>query len=317
MRSAVSVIPGIAPLARFHFADYLELARPRIAVMILVTEAVGFVLASRGAPDVSRLAHTLLATLLLVAGASALNQVFEQRSDALMERTVNRPLPGNRLQPGVAALFGVCLAVCGLAYLTLLVRQPVSIMAAALAFVSYVFIYTPLKRTTTLNTLVGAIPGALPPLIGWAAVTNRVDAGAAVLFAILFLWQVTHFLAIAWIYREDYRRAGMQMLPVFDRSGKRTARCMAGHCVALLLVSVVPVVVGWAGPFYLMCAIVFGVEFLVSVLWFVDNRSISQAHEVLRTSLFYLPAVLLALVVEMIFRSALSARVSGEIQSTD
>jgi protoheme IX farnesyltransferase len=304
MRSAVSVIPSIAPLARFHFADCLELVRPRIAVMILLAEAAGFVLASRGAPDMSRLAHTLLGTLLVVAGASALNQVFEQHSDALMERTVNRPLPGNRLKPGAAALFGVCLAVCGLAYLALVVRQPVAVMTATLAFGSYVFIYTPLKRATTLNTLVGAIPGALPPVIGWAAVTNRVDPGAGMLFAILFLWQVPHFLAIAWIYRDDYRRAGMQVLPTIDRSGERTARCMTGHCVALLLVSVVPVVVGWAGPFYLMCAVVLGGEFLVSALWFFHNRSISRAREVLRTSLFYLPTVLLALVVDTTYGSA-------------
>src|SRR5437868_2268360 len=213
MKSTITVYPNALPLICFRFADYVELTRPRIAVLLLFTLAAGFGLASAGAPDLARLLHTLLGTALLVAGASALNQVFERHSDALMERTGNRPVPSGRLQPVAVLLFGVGLALAGLAYLVLTVRQPLAIMAAAFAFVSYVFLYTPLKRTTTLNTLVGAVPGAMPPVIGWTAVTNSFDPAAAILFAVVFLWQVPHFLAIAWIYRDDYARARFRMLP--------------------------------------------------------------------------------------------------------
>ena len=296
-------LPEALPLVRFRFVDYAELTRPRIAVLILFTVAAGFGLASPGKPDLARLLHTVFGTALLVAGASALNQLFELGSDALMERTANRPLPSSRLQPGAVLLFGVCLGLAGLAYLALTVRQPLTILAAAFAIASYVFLYTPLKRTSTLNTLVGAIPGAMPPVIGWTAVTNSFDPAAAVLFAVLFLWQVPHFLAIAWIYRDEYSRAGLRMLPVVDPSGVRTARCMAGSCLALLAVSLVPAALGWTSPFYLLFAAVLGIEYVTCVFWFLDTRSVEQARELLRMSLFYLPTLLTALLVEMMFKS--------------
>ncbi len=308
MRNTLTVCLDALPLVRFRFADYVELFRPRIALLILFTVAAGFGLASAGAPDLARLLHTVLGTALLVAGASALNQVFERHSDARMERTANRPLPSGRLQPPVVLLFGVTLGLVGVVYLALTVRQPLAIVAAAFAFASYVFLYTPLKRTTTLNTLVGAVPGAMPAVIGWTAVTNSFDPAAVVLFAVLFLWQVPHFLAIAWIYRDDYARAGLRMLPVQDPGGDRTARCMAGYCLALLLVSVLPSALNWAGPVYLLGATVLGGGFLATAFGFWRTRSVAQARRVLRVSLVYLPALLTVLLVEGLFKTLAGQR---------
>ena len=302
MKSTLTVGQDALPLVRFRFADYVELTRPRMAVLVLFTLAAGFGLASAGPVDLARLLHTVFGTALVVAGASALNQVFERHSDALMERTANRPVPSGRLQPATVLLFGGSLALAGLAYLALAVRQPLAVMAAAFAFASYVFLYTPLKPTTTLNTLVGAVPGAMPPVIGWTAVTNSFDPAVAVLFAVLFLWQVPHFLAIAWIYRHDYARAGLRMLPVLDPSGDRTARCMVGYCLALLLVSALPSALGWTGPMYLLGAAVLGGGFLASAFGFWRTRSAAQARRVLRASLVYLPALLTVLLAERVFK---------------
>jgi protoheme IX farnesyltransferase len=296
-----TVCPDTLALVRSRWADYVELTRPRLAVMVLFTVAAGFCLASAGAPDLARLLHTVFGTSLVVAGATALNQVLERHSDAQMERTRNRPLPSGRLRREEALLFGVGLALVGLAYLSLTVRQPLAIIAAGSAFASYVFLYTPLKRKTTLNTLVGAISGAMPPVIGWTAVTNSFDAVAAVLFAILFLWQVPHFLSIAWIYRDEYARAGLCMLPMVDPNGDRTARHMVGYCLALLLVSVIPSALGWAGWVYLLGAAILGVGFATRAIGFLHTRSVAQARRVMRASLVYLPALLAVLVVEGVF----------------
>jgi heme o synthase len=292
MKSAVAVPPDALPWVHCHIADYTELIRPRIAVMVLFTVAAGFGLASTGGLDPVRLLHTVIGTALVVAGASALNQFFERHSDALMERTANRPLPSGRLEPRPVLLFGSSLGLAGLVYLALTVRQPLTVFAAAFAFVSYVFFYTPLKRTTTLNTLVGAIPGALPPVIGWTAATGSFDPPAAVLFGVLYLWQVPHFLAIAWIHRDDYARAGLRMLPVEDPSGDQTSRCMVAHCMALVIVSLIPSVLGFAGSGYLFGAIMFGAWFTACALGFWRTRSKVQARRVLRASLIFLPALL-------------------------
>ena len=239
----------------------------------------------------------------MVAGATALNQVLERDNDAQMQRTRNRPLPSGRLRREEALRFGVGLALAGLAYLAMTVRQPLAVIAAGFAFFSYVFLYTPLKRKTTLNTLVGAVAGAMPPVIGWTAVTNSLDPAAAVLFAALFLWQVPHFLSIAWIYRDDYARAGLCMLPVLDPNGDRTAQHMVGYCLALFLVSVVPSALGWAGWVYLLGAAVLGIGFVSCAVGFLCHRSAVQARRVLRASLVYLPALLAVLVAEGVFNS--------------
>jgi protoheme IX farnesyltransferase len=220
-----------------------------------------------------------------------------------MRRTENRPLPAGRLQPVEVLLFGLCLGVAGVAYLAFTLKQPWTALLAAFTFVSYVWIYTPLKRLTPLNTLVGAIPGAMPPVLGWTAVHGFVGMDALVLFLIVFFWQVPHFLAIAWIYRDDYARAGLQMLPVVDRDGRLTSRHMLSYCVALLPASLAPGLFGLTGPIYLLGAVVLGLGFTVSVLGFTRNHTIPQARRVLRASLVYLPALLALWLVDGVCHS--------------
>jgi protoheme IX farnesyltransferase len=293
--SAVGLAP--LPLTRSRLADYLALTKPRVAVLVLFTVAAGAWLGKRGDLDLLLLAHTVCATALVAAGASALNQLLERHTDALMRRTENRPLPAGRLQPLEVLLFGLALGVGGLAYLALATRQPVAVLVAGFTFVCYAFLYTPLKRRTTLNTLIGAVPGAMPPVIGWTAVHGTLGVEAAVLFAVLFLWQVPHFLAIAWIYREDYGRAGLLMLPVVDPHGRATGRQMVGYCLALVLVSVVPVLAWQAGALYLGGALLLGALFLGCTLGFLRETTNGQARRVLRASLLYLPLLLALLLV--------------------
>ncbi|HVS36271.1 MAG TPA: heme o synthase [Gemmataceae bacterium] len=303
MKSTVAARSDAWPLIRSRCAVYLELTRPRIALLVLFTAAAGFCLASAGAPDLVRMLHTLIGTALVTGGASALNQVLERDGDARMGRTGNRPIPSGRLSPQGALLFGIGLALAGLAYLALAVRQPLTVLTAAFAFAGYVFLYTPLKPRTSLNTLVGAVAGATPPVIGWTAATNALDWPAFVLFAILFLWQVPHFLAIAWLHRDDYARGGFRMLPMLDPGGGRTACRMVGYGLALIPVSLAPCALGWAGAVYLVGAAVLGVGFLASTLCFLRTRSAAGARRVLRTSLLYLPALLAVLLADVTFQS--------------
>lgn len=298
MRSATTACAGPWTLTWGRLADYLELTKPRVAVLVLFTVAAGAWLAARHEPDLACLVHTLCGTALVAAGASALNQLLERHSDALMRRTENRPLPAGRLQPLEVLLFGLGLGAAGLVYLAVLVRQPLAVLVAAVTFASYVFLYTPLKRKTTLNTLVGAVPGALPPVIGWTAVGGPLGQEVAALFLILFVWQVPHFLAIAWIYRDDYARAGLCMLPVVDRHGRMTGRQMVCYCLALIPVSLAPVLVQRAGPVYLLGAVVLGIFFLHGAWVFWRLRSVAQARRVLRASLIYLPALFALLLFE-------------------
>jgi protoheme IX farnesyltransferase len=298
---ATTVCPQAAPLERTRVADYLELVRPRVAMLVLFTVAAG-ALAAGGATHLADVAHALLGTALVAAGASALNQLLERHSDALMRRTENRPLPNGRILPVEVLALGLGLAGGGILYLALALRQPLAALVAAFTFATYVFLYTPLKRRTSLNTLVGAVPGALPPVIGWTAVRGRIDPEAVALFLILFLWQVPHFLAIAWIYRDEYGRAGLCMLPVFDRDGTETGRQMVLYCLALIPASLVPVALGLSGPVYSAGAIVLGGGFLASTLRFARASSIGQARRVLRASLIYLPAVLALLLLDTLSR---------------
>jgi protoheme IX farnesyltransferase len=297
MNAGVTVLAKPESALRVRLADYLALTKPRMGVMILFTVAAGAWLASRGGPNPTVMFHTLLGTALVVAGASTLNQVLERSTDALMARTENRPLPSGRLVPAEAWIFGLVLAMAGLAYLTLMLSNRLAAFVAAFAFVSYVFVYTPLKKVTSLNTLVGAVPGALPPVIGWTAVTGAFDAGAAVLFLIVFLWQVPHFLAIARIYRDDYARAGLRMLPVVDRRGDMTSRQMVSYCLVLLPASLMPVLLGQAGMLYLGGAVLLGAGFLASAVGFLRERSVDRARRVLKASLVYLPALFTLLLV--------------------
>jgi protoheme IX farnesyltransferase len=286
------------PLVRSRVADYLALTKARVAVLVLFTVAVGFWLGARDKPaDLAMLLHTVLATGLVAAGASALNQLLERQTDALMRRTEGRPLPSGRLQPLEVLIFGLTLALGGLIYLAAAVRQPLSVLVAAFTCVTYVVLYTPLKRRTSLNTLVGAIPGALPPLIGWTASRGEAGPEALALVVVLFVWQVPHFLAIAWIYREDYARAGLCMLPGVDPSGRMTGRQMTIYSLTLIPVSLLPGLLGSAGPVYLIGAIALGLAFLASALGFLHDVSTDQARRVLKASLIYLPVLLALLLV--------------------
>jgi protoheme IX farnesyltransferase len=295
---AMQTPPTSLVLPRTRFADYLELTKPRIAVLVLFTVATGAMLAGGGAVHLPALLHTLFGTALVAAGASALNQLLERQSDALMRRTENRPLPAGRLHPLEVFVFGCGLGLAGAAYLAVTLQRPLAAGVAAITFLSYVWIYTPLKRRTPLNTLVGAVPGALPPVIGWTAVRGSLDPEVMALFFIIFLWQVPHFLAIAWIYRDDYARARLRMLPVMDRDGTRTGRHMLTYCLALLPASLAPTLFGGAGAVYLTGAILLGLGFLASAVGFARARSNSQARRVLRASLVYLPALLALLVLD-------------------
>jgi protoheme IX farnesyltransferase len=271
-------------------ADWLELAKPRITLMVAFTALVGFVTAAAGPLALGLLAAALAGTALVAAGASVLNQVMERDTDALMLRTRGRPLPAGRLTPKEASGFGALLTGAGL--LLLLLRcGPLSAGVALATWASYLFVYTPLKLRSPLATLVGAVPGALPPVIGWTAARQSLDGGAVVLFAILFLWQVPHFLAISWLYRDDYARAGFPMLPVLDRDGTFTGRQAVVHSLALLVVSLAPVVAGMAGRAYLAGAFLLGVGFTLFALRFARARDLPSARRLFFASVLYLPAL--------------------------
>ena len=277
-------------VSRTSLADRLELTKPRITVMVVFTSLVGFVMASPGPLDVPLLALALAGTGLVASGAAVLNQVIERDTDALMLRTRQRPLAAGRVDASEAVGFGVLVTAGGLAVL-LWGCGALSALVALATWASYLFVYTPLKRRTPLATLVGAVPGALPPVIGWTAATRSLDPGAFILFAIMFLWQVPHFLAIAWMYRDDYARGGFPMLPVVDREGTFTARQAVVHSVALLLVSLAPVAAGMAGPIYLGGAFLLGVALTAFSVRLLSARDLAAARGLFLASVLYLPAL--------------------------
>ncbi len=298
----VAYAPTPETLVRPRWLDFIELTKPRIAVMVLFTVAVGGLLAPQAPGDVMQLVHALVGTALVACGASALNQCLERHSDALMRRTENRPLPAGRLSAAETLGFGIVLSILGLGYMFVLMTHTLAGLLTAATLLSYVFVYTPLKRITTLNTLIGAVPGALPPVIGWVAVTGTLDATAGILFLIVFFWQVPHFLAIAWMYREDYARAGLQMLPTIDQDGSATARQMLFYAFALIPISLLPVFVGDATPMFAFGAVVLGVFFLRSVVGFARLSTDGQARKVLHASLVYLPGVFGLMLLERLYR---------------
>jgi heme o synthase len=272
-------------------SDLVALTKPRVLVMVLVTTLVGYDVGLTGTADYLRVIHLVIGTLLAAGGTLALNQYRERDLDARMERTRRRPLPAGRLQPLEALLFGGVLTLVGAAYLAALVSQLVASITMVTTIL-YVFVYTPLKLRSPLCTLVGAVPGALPPVAGWAAARGDVALGAWVLFGILFLWQLPHTLAIARVYREDYARAGVRVLPVTDPDGASTERQIVIGCFALLSVSVLPAVVGWTGSIYLAGALVLGVAFVAVGIAQAVAPSPRAARRVLLASLLYLPLLL-------------------------
>jgi protoheme IX farnesyltransferase len=284
-------LTAVASVEKTRFAVFSELVKARLTVLVLLTTLVGFYVGALGRLDLMLLLHTMVGTALLASGASALNQLMEREYDARMQRTEDRPLPSGRMQPlTVLILGGVCGGV-GLIYLALSVNLLTSLLGA-ITLASYLFIYTPLKRVTTLNTIVGAVPGALPPLMGWVAARNEISIGGWALFAILFFWQLPHFLAIAWIYRDQYARAGFVMLPVVDPDGTRTGRQAVSHTLGLLPVSLGPFLLHLAGPVYLFGALILGLVFLWFAVQFSRHLTIPRARQLFFVSIMYLPLLL-------------------------
>lgn len=276
-------------------AVFADLVKARLTTLVLLTTAVGFYVGWRGAMNWLLLFNTLAATGLVAAGASALNQWIERDYDAKMRRTQNRPLPSGRMQPATVAIFGGVASVSGLIYLALAVNLLTSVLGAV-TLVSYVFIYTPLKRVTWLNTLMGAIPGALPPLMGWTAARNELSGEGWALFAILAFWQLPHFFAIAWIYRDEYAKAGFIMLPNVDADGRNTGQQTVSNALALFIVSLCPFLFKMAGTIYLIGAVALSVGFLFCAVQFSRQLTLPRARQLFLASIIYLP-LLLALMV--------------------
>ena len=276
-------------------AVFADLVKARLTALVLATTLVGFYLGWRGAMDFALMFHMLAATALVASGAAALNQLLEREYDAKMRRTQGRPLPSGRLQPATVMLLGSACAVVGLIYLALAVNL-LTCIVGAVTLLAYLFIYTPLKRVTWLNTNVGAVPGALPALMGWTAARGDLGNGGWALFAVVAFWQIPHFMAIAWIYRDEYARAGFKMLPVVDPAGRRTGKLSVSHTLALLAVSLAPFIFKLAGPVYLTGALVLGAGYLWCAIQFSRRVTLARARWLFLASIVYLP-LLLALMV--------------------
>ena len=289
---------GVTALAASptRVGDFLELTKPRITTLVVVTAGVGYAVAAPRGLEPAAFVALLIGTALVAGGASALNQYWEREADARMERTRLRPLPAGRVTPAEALAFGLAVAGAGLVLLATINGLTALLGLGALA--SYVLAYTPLKRITSLCTVVGAIPGALPPMMGWAAARGTVDAGAWALFGVLFLWQLPHFLAIGWIFREDYARGGFPMLTVVDADGRSTARQMMLYSAALIPVTLVAGALASAGTGYLWGAFALGLVFFGASTRFAWTRSVSAARGLFLVSILYLPALLGLLVFD-------------------
>ena len=286
--------------ATHRFADFVTLTKPRLNLLVLVTTLAGLYLASPSGVDAALLVNTLVGTALVAGGAAALNQVWERRTDALMRRTSGRPIPGGRLGIAEGTWFGIVLSAIGLAQLAFAVNATAAAVAGA-TLISYVLVYTPLKVRTSLATLVGAIPGALPPVIGWTAATGTISLPALVLFGIVFFWQMPHFLAIAWLYRSDYANAGIPLLPVLEPDGRRTGQQALIYAAALWPVSLLPTVVGLAGAPYGVVATVLGLGFIWLSGAFAHERSMTSARRLFLYSITYLPILWGTLVVDRLW----------------
>ncbi|MCY4553145.1 MAG: heme o synthase [Candidatus Poribacteria bacterium] len=279
--------------------DYIEFIKPRLVVMILITTAAGFYLGAQQTVDWLLCLHTLIGSGLTAAGVLGLNQYLERDVDAQMKRTQERPLPGGRMNPLEALIVGAVLTASGMLYLVFIVNM-LSGFVISLIVVSYLFLYTPLKRKTSLCTLIGAVPGALPPVVGWVAARGTLTGEAWVLFAILFLWQLPHSLAIAYIYCEDYANAGFRLLPVVHPDGASTCRQIVINCVALLGIGLLPALYNLAGNIYFFTALLAGVGFLAFGIHLERTRSIKAARYLLYASLLYLPLVFITMALDKI-----------------
>jgi protoheme IX farnesyltransferase len=280
---------------------YVVLTKPDVTFLVVITTVAGFYLGARGPLDWPLLMHTLFGTMLIAGGTAALNQYIERDMDAVMRRTAGRPLPSGVLQPGEVLAFGLGTVVAGAAWLAVAVNLLASLVALATTIL-YLGVYTPLKTRTPLATAVGAFPGALPPLIGWAAAHGSLSLGGWILFAILFFWQFPHFLAIAWIYREDYARAGIQMLPVADRSGDSTFRQIVSMSAVLVPVSLLPSAAGLAGIRYFFSALVLGMMLLQVSFWANRARSNVRAKWLMHATIIHIPVLLGLMILDKVGR---------------
>ena len=278
------------------FSDLSELVKLRLSTLVVATTLIGFYLGWEGPLNVGLLLHALVGTALAAAGASALNQVWERTYDATMRRTRNRPIPAGRMSAETGLILGCAFALTGLLYLACFTNLLAAVLAATTVAI-YVFAYTPLKRVTTLNTLVGAVPGAIPPMIGWAVATGGVNYGAWLLFALMFLWQMPHFLAIAWMYRDDYAQAGFVMLPGRDPAGFATGRQCVNYAFITWIVGLLPSVVGLTSTGYLFAAFVVGLLFTVSAVRFQLDPCHARARQLFLASILYLPLILASLAI--------------------
>jgi protoheme IX farnesyltransferase len=291
--AAAAIEQGFVTTSR----DYLELTKARIVMLVLITTGSGYLAA--GLPiDAITLLHTLIGTALVAGGTNALNQYLEREHDRHMKRTRTRPLPEGRIAPRSALVFAASSALVGTLYLGLLVNWLTAFLGA-FTLVSYAFLYTPMKRTSTFCTIVGAVPGAIPPMMGWAAATGSLGVGAWIIFGILFLWQMPHFMAISWIYREDYGRAGFVMLAVQDPRGDATARQAVIWCMTLLTVSLLPFYAGMTGIVYFTLALISGLAFLAAALNFFRHRDNRRARRLFMTSNLYLVTIMTLLVISV------------------
>ncbi len=279
--------------------DYFDLSKPGIGFYSLITTVTAFCLATSGPINFILLLHTIIATGLVTAGGGALNQVLEMKIDSQMHRTEKRPLPAGRVTPQSGLIFGVVTSILGTAYLLLAVNA-ISALLAIGTLVGYLFVYTPSKRYTSLSTIIGAFPGAIPILIGWVAVTGNIDLRGWTLFVILFLWQIPHFLAIAWMYRKDYARAGFPMLTVIEPEGLSAAHQSVIYLVALVPISLFPTKLGLTGEIYFIGALVLGLGFLASGVMVAIKRTNTSAKQMLFASIIYLPVLLLLMIIDKI-----------------
>lgn len=299
MKATYSSVPDTAVEAKSWVSVLSDLTKARLTLLVLLTTLVGFYLGTRGETNYLLMLHAVLGTALLASGAAALNQLLEREFDARMHRTQGRPLPTGRLTPEFVLLFGGVCSIAGIIYLALAVNLLTSVLGA-LTLLTYLFIYTPLKRVTWLNTAVGAIPGAFPPLMGWAAARGELAGGGWALFGILALWQIPHFFAIAWIYRDEYAKAGFVMLPAVDPDGFRTGTQSVSHTLALLPMSLLPFLFNMAGPYYLAGALVLGAAYAGFAFRFSRQLTLRSARLLFFSSIIYLPLLLTLLVLDKV-----------------
>ena len=291
----VASVPLTVERPSTRAADYFALTKPRLNGLVVATSAAGYYLGVQGSTDLLAMASAVAGTALVAGGAAVLNQVYERDTDALMRRTRMRPLPDGRIPLAEATIFGLALSAAGLGVLA----TRTNLAAAALALATlliYLTVYTPMKRRTPLATLVGAVPGALPPLIGWTASHGTISIGGITLFAIVFLWQIPHFMAIAWLYRDDYGRAGFPMLPVVDPEGRRAGRQAVIYALALVPVSLVPTLAGISGRVYFGIALALGVALLWLAVRFATERTDAAARRLFFGSITYLPLLWVAMI---------------------